>query len=322
MPVQQVDYAALRRRLLRDRAVLEWPPPPPGLSVEAPELRPGVGATVKVTLTNDDVEAYEGVALSLAAPDWTVAPASPAEAERLEPGDSFEAAWTVTAPVQPEPAAAGDLQVGARYAVAGAPVERSAVEPAYVVEPAGPPWSTAASTEAHIGARDGRLAIIAGGADLWDGVDQYGALFRDGGGAAGTVATVAARQPGPDRPERARRDRDAQRPRRRRALSRLRPGRGEAAGGFLLLWDADGSGTVESVARAGSGPTPSPAWLRLTRSGTTFTGAYSPDGTAWTTIGTCTVPTAAAVQDVGLVCCSHSTTELGRAVFDRFIMTS
>jgi hypothetical protein len=318
VPVQEVDYAALRRRLLRDRAVLEWPPPPPGLSIEAPELRPGVGATVEVTLTNDDVEAYEGVALSLAAPGWTVAPASPGEIERLEPGDSFEASWTVTAPPQPEPAAGGDLQVGARYVVAGAPVERSVVEPAYVVEPAGPPWSTASSAEAHFGVRDERLAIIAGGADLWDGIDQYGALFRDGAGSAETVATVRLVSQDPTDPN-------------ARAGIAMRndlaaPGRSpgyvlvvaKPVNGFLLLWDADGSGTVESAARAGTGPTPSPAWLRLTRSGTTFTGAYSLDGTAWTTIGTCTVPTAAATQDVGLVCCSHTSTALGRAVFDGF----
>lgn len=73
---------------------------------------------------------------------------------------------------------------------------------------------------------------------------------------------------------------------------------------------------VESVARSGSGATPSPAWLRLSRNGDTFTGAWSLDGVAWTTVGTAKVPSAAATQDVGVVVCSHAA-RLGRAIFDR-----
>jgi hypothetical protein len=200
--------------------------------------------------------------------------------------------------------------------VGGEPAGRETVEPAYVVEPPGPPYTTHASTEAHFGARGDRLAIIAGGADLWVGIDQYGALFRDGAGGPSTVATTRLVSQDPTDPN-------------ARAGLVMRndlTGAGVAPGyvllvakpqnGFLLLWDADGSGTVESVARSGdAAPTPSPAWLRLTRSGTTFTGAWSLDGTNWTTVGSATVPTAAAVQDVGLICCSHSP-RLGRAVFD------
>jgi hypothetical protein len=320
VPVQRVDYAALRRRLLRDRAVLEWPPPPPGLTVEAPELRPGVAATVTATLVNDDVDPYEGVSVVLSAPaGWTVTPSG--GVDRVEPGESAEVRWSVTAPAQPEPAAAAELRVAARFTVAGEPGALDAVEPAYVVEPVGPPWSTFASTEAHFGARGDRLAIIAGGADLWVGIDQYGALFRDGAGGASTVAVTRLVSQDPTDPN----------ARAGLAMRNDLAGAGVATGyvllvakpqnGFLLLWDADGNGTVESVARSGSGATPSPAWLRLGRSGTTFTGAWSVDGATWTTVGSAVVPTAAAVQDVGLVCCSHSTA-LGRAVFDGFAVTA
>jgi FAD dependent oxidoreductase/NPCBM-associated, NEW3 domain of alpha-galactosidase len=313
--VQDVGYAALRRQLLRDRAVLEWPPPPPGLTVEAPELRPGEPATVTATLVNDDVEAYEGLEVVLSAPDgWTVTPSSPV-ADRLEPGESAEAKWTVVAPAQAEPAAAGELRARARYTVAGSPAELEVVEPAYVVEPAGPPYATFASTEAHFGARGDRLAVIAGGADLWTDVDEYGALFLDGAGGPGTVAVTRLVSQDPTDPA----------ARAGLAMRNDLAGAGRAAGyvllvakpqnGFLLLWDADGSGTVESVARSGSGATPSPAWLRLARNGSTFTGAWSLDGVSWTTVGSATVPSAAAVQDVGVVVCSHAA-RLGRAVFD------
>jgi alpha-galactosidase-like protein len=308
-----VAYSALRRQLLRDRAVLEWPPPPPGLTVEAPELRPGVAATVTVTLANDDVEAYEGVELSLTGP-WNLTPTSPAPT-RIEPGETAEATWTVTAPPQAEPAAAGELRARASYAVAGSPVSLDVAEPAYVVEPA-EGFATFATGEAHFGARGDRLAVIAGGADLWTGIDEYGALFLDGAGGPGTVAVARLVSQDPTDPN----------ARAGLAMRNDLTGAGRAGGyvllvakpqnGFLLLWDADGSGTVESVARSGPAATPSPAWLRLARNGTTFTGAWSVDGVAWTTVGTATVPSAAAVQDVGVVVCSHAAS-LGRAVFDR-----
>ena len=313
--VQDVGYAALRRQLLRDRAVLQWPPPPPGLTVTAPELRPGEPATVTVTLVNDDVDAYEGVDLALTVPGgWTAVPSAPA-ADRIEPGDSAVATWTVTAPPQDEPAAAGDLHARAGYTVAGTAVELEVVEPAYVVEPPGPPLRTFASTEAHFGARGDRLAIIAGGADLWTGVDEYGALFLDDAAGPGTVAVTRLVSQDPTDPN----------ARAGLAMRNDLTGAGRAAGyvllaakpqnGFLLLWDADGSGTVESVARSGPAATPSPAWLRLERNGSTFVGAWSLDGVSWTTVGSATVPSAAAVQDVGLIVCSHAAA-LGRAVFD------
>jgi FAD dependent oxidoreductase/NPCBM-associated, NEW3 domain of alpha-galactosidase len=313
--VQDVPYAALRRQLLRDRAVLEWPPPPPGLTVAAPELRPGVAATVVSTLTNDDVEPYLGVEMSLAAPaGWTVTPAA-ARFDRVEPGDSAKAEWTVTAPAQAEPAAAGELRARASYTVAGAPASLDVVQPAYVVEPPGPPFATFASTEAHFGARGDRLAVIAGGTDLWTGIDEYGALFLDGAGGPGTVAVARLVSQDPTDPN----------ARAGLAMRNDLTGAGRADGyvllvakpqnGFLLLWDADGSGTVESVLRSGPAATPSPAWLRLARNGSTFTGAWSLDGVTWTMVGTATVPSAAAVQDVGVVVCSHASV-LGRAVFD------
>lgn len=79
--------------------------------------------------------------------------------------------------------------------------------------------------------------------------------------------------------------------------------------------DADGDGCVESVARAETGTTPYPAWLRLERRGTTFTGSWSLDGIEWRAVGSAVVPTAAAVHDVGLISCSHADV-LGRALFD------
>jgi FAD dependent oxidoreductase/NPCBM-associated, NEW3 domain of alpha-galactosidase len=307
--VQEVDYAALRRQLRRDAMVLEWPPPAGGLTLDAPELVPDRAGAVTATLVNDDEEAYEDVELSLAAPaGWTVAATSPTHTDRLEPGDALEATWDVTAPPQSEPAAAVELLAAATYAEGRQEVR----EPAYVVEPVGDPYRTFASTEAHFGRRGDRLAIIAGGADIWVDHDQYGALYRAGPASVATTKLVSQDPTHPSARAGVVMRNDLSRP-------------GSAGGyvmlvakpqnGFLLLWDADGNGYVESVARADTGVTPYPAWLRLERDGTAFTGAYSTDGANWITVGTASVPTAAAAQDVGVVCCSHDA-RLGRAVFE------
>jgi FAD-dependent oxidoreductase family protein/alpha-galactosidase-like protein len=304
VPVQEVDYAALRRQLRRDRMVLQWPPPAGGLALEPEELRPQ--GTVTATLTNDDEAAYETLVLSLEAPQgWSVHATSPTEFARVEPGDTVDATWTVTAAPQPEPAAAVEL-LGAASHTAGALEAR---EPAYVVEPVGPEHRTHATTQAHFGQRGERFAIVAGGADIWVGIDQYGALFRRGG----TTAVTQLVSQDPTHPS-ARAGLVM-----RNDLTRLSTGYvllvAKPENGFLLLWDADGDGYVETAARAETGVTPYPAWLRLERSGTVFTGSYSLDGTTWTRVGSATVPTAAATQDVGLVCCSHADA-LGRAVFE------
>jgi hypothetical protein len=298
--VQDVDYPALRRQLRRDRMVLEWPPVEGALTLEVPELAPGVAGTVIAVLADEPDGAVDYV---LEAPaGWSVAP-------------DGEAAWSVTAPAQDEPASAHELRAQASYTVGGEPVTEQAREGAYVLEPVGEPYRTFGSAEVHCGQRGDRLAIIAGGADLYIGIDEYGALFVPGAAGPATVATTRLVSQDPTDPN-ARAGlvmrNDLTRPGSATGYVLLvaKPQRG-----FLLLWDANGDGYVESVARADTGATPYPAWLRLERSGTTFTGAYSTDGTTWTTVGSAVVPTAAATQDVGLLCCSHATA-LGRAVFD------
>ncbi|ADD42640.1 PQQ-dependent sugar dehydrogenase [Stackebrandtia nassauensis] len=60
---------------------------------------------------------------------------------------------------------------------------------------------------------------------------------------------------------------------------------------------------------------PGNAWLRLTRSGDTFTAETSDDGTNWTRIGTTTLTMAKDVT-IGLFSTAHDNTEFSKAVFD------
>jgi alpha-galactosidase len=61
-----------------------------------------------------------------------------------------------------------------------------------------------------------------------------------------------------------------------------------------------------------------PVYLKLVRSGSTYTGYYSTDGTTWTTVGSATVGGQAATQDAGLFVLSHTTGSAGTAWFDGF----
>jgi regulation of enolase protein 1 (concanavalin A-like superfamily) len=58
-----------------------------------------------------------------------------------------------------------------------------------------------------------------------------------------------------------------------------------------------------------------PYWVRLTRSGSTFTAYTSTNGTTWTTVGSETV-TMATDATLGLAVCSHDNTQLSTAIFD------
>ncbi len=55
-----------------------------------------------------------------------------------------------------------------------------------------------------------------------------------------------------------------------------------------------------------------PYWVKLTRSGNTFTGYSSPDGVAWTLVQIDTITMSASVY-VGLPLTSHNNTLIGTA---------
>jgi fibronectin type 3 domain-containing protein len=73
----------------------------------------------------------------------------------------------------------------------------------------------------------------------------------------------------------------------------------------------DGGGTIYN----NTGSLTAPCWLKLVRSGNTFTGYYSPDGVTWTQQGTatCTIGTSALV---GLAVTSHNSSSVCTATFD------
>ncbi len=75
-----------------------------------------------------------------------------------------------------------------------------------------------------------------------------------------------------------------------------------------------GAGAVTNNVAINYALTP-PYWLRLARVGNTVTGSTSPDGRAWTTLGSTTVTMGASVY-IGVAGTSHDATKLGTATLD------
>lgn len=64
-----------------------------------------------------------------------------------------------------------------------------------------------------------------------------------------------------------------------------------------------------------------PVWVRLTRSGSTFTGYRSADGTTWTAVGSVTIAMGSTVN-FGLAVTSHNNTVLNSSSFDNVIIAA
>src|SRR5581483_7871465 len=85
--------------------------------------------------------------------------------------------------------------------------------------------------------------------------------------------------------------------------------------GVTLQYRDTTGGSAASAGAAIAGA--APGWLRLTKSGATFTGAWSKDGVTWTTVGTAAVAFGNARLATGLALTSHSTAP-ATASFDDF----
>lgn len=72
-------------------------------------------------------------------------------------------------------------------------------------------------------------------------------------------------------------------------------------------------GTSTALGAAALG---APSWFQIQRVGNVFTGFESPDGSAWTQVGTATITTMGANPPVGFAVSSESTAALANAVFD------
>ncbi|HEX4225345.1 MAG TPA: NEW3 domain-containing protein, partial [Pseudonocardiaceae bacterium] len=162
-----------------------------------------------------------------------------------------------------------------------------------------------------------QLGIAGQGADIWGSTNEYSTIYQPGAEHDGTVATVEVTAQQNTAPWAkagiiVRNDVTGSNTSPGYVLLAATPGNA-----YILDSDVDGDGQLDTQSSAGTATT-YPSWLKLVRSGTTYTGYYSTDDVNWTEVGSTTVPSAAATQDVGVAMTSHSANVTAEDTFDHF----
>lgn len=283
----------------------------------------GQSATATATFTDDGVLPAQNVTVSLQAPKgWTVTPTSPVHFGAVQSGQRVQSTFTVTTPAPTSMFTTNQVSGSAGYTwhgrVAGS---ASVTDTVSTTTPVGAPLRTFASTTAAFGQLGTELGIRAAGADVWYGTNEYGAIYRPGAEHDGSTTTVEILS-------QANTDAWA------KAGIMVRNDITDANGspgflmlaetpghGYVLQWDSDGNGQIDSNSsppNSGLGSGAYPSWLKLVRSGTTYTGYYSTDDVTWTLIAAANLPSAAATQDVGVFATSHSAGTIGEVDYNDF----
>lgn len=161
--------------------------------------------------------------------------------------------------------------------------------------------------------------IDSGGANMWQGTDEYSAAYLPAAAGAEWTATVRVdSQTNSNDSAKAglivRNDTTAPGSSPGYAVLAMRAGLG-----FEWLRDTDGNGTLD--ASTGASTTSYPAWVRLVRNGDQYTAYWSQDGENFTAIGDpVSLPGASTFQDVGVAVTAHSTTARTEAAFRGFTL--
>ncbi|WP_052397577.1 NEW3 domain-containing protein [Streptomyces sp. NRRL F-5123] len=304
--------------------------PQTGLTVTAPAtMAAGQQADVTADFTNWGTTEATDVRVDLPAPHgWTATPTSPTAFASVAPGATVRATYRVTAPssiTELFPTARLDATAGFGWKDGNGPRSAPTAGHASVTlgRPVQAPFSTFASTPEPAGFSQvgDSLGIRAAGADVYGSKNEYGALYVPGAGHDGSVTTVRVtgqkyQNSGVKTGIMVRNDITA---------AGTSPGfvtvGVSAKKGYFMQWDANGDGRLDAGTAAngsGVGTPVLPSLLRLVRSGTTYTGYYSTDGTTWTQLSSVDLPSAAATQDVGLFASSHNAGYLSEDDFTGF----
>ena len=173
-----------------------------------------------------------------------------------------------------------------------------------------PPWETYTNVDADFDKVGDEFTVSAAGADLWQAANDFGTVYLPGGVGQNFVATVKVASF------------DATHTNAKAGImvrNQIPQGGGNDNRGYLVfsekgdgeaeyMHDAGGNGQVnntdEPVAN-GCGTGSQPTWLKVEKYGKKFIVSCSRNGTAWTQVGTTTIGSAAATQDIGLFVTSH-----------------
>jgi regulation of enolase protein 1 (concanavalin A-like superfamily) len=156
-------------------------------------------------------------------------------------------------------------------------------------------------------ASDGTFTIEGAGADVWGTADAFHYVYQPMTGNAEIVARVASVENVDQWTKAGVMMRESLDAGARHAFMLVSPGKGLA---FQRRTTTNGTSTNTS---GGSGT--APAWVKLVRTGSTFSAYRSGDGVSWTLVGSDAIPMGSTIL-VGLAVSSHRDGTLASAVFD------
>ncbi|MET7781983.1 hypothetical protein ABZT28_40770 [Streptomyces sp. NPDC005388] len=291
------------------------------VTTEPAEPTGGDAVTATAVFVNDCPFPLRGTVLYLVGPGSATA-ARTIPLGDLRRGAKVTRSWRTSMPAD----AAGDVAFAAHvlFDVEGRSCDcaRAAKTVSVPYEPNGvrDPYKTFATTDdARFGQYGSQLVIWAGGGDLSGGRDEKGGILLPGSAAASSVVQVkTVSLTGSDNPSA------------KYGIAVANDLTAPEKGGYAVLTmsqsygvefmtDSDGDGHLDTW--AGGGASTHPAWLRLVRSGTTYTAYSTTNGLAWNEIASVTVPSANGALDAGVVASAVNLNHPGttvRAVFDHF----
>ncbi len=153
----------------------------------------------------------------------------------------------------------------------------------------------------------GTFTVDGGGADIWETADEFHYVYQTLNGDGTITARVSSLENTNAWAKAGVMIRETLNAGSKHAFMAITPGNGLA---FQRRTTTGGTSSHTS-----GGTASAPYWVRLTRSGNTFTGYASSDGTTWTQVGSATISMSSSVI-VGLAVTSHNDATLATGMFD------
>jgi hypothetical protein len=278
--------------------------------------------TATESFTNYGTTPVLNVKLGLTAPSGYSAKATSATHFGVVPGGhTVHTTFTVDSPPTQLFSSAVFTTTDSYTQLSGGTTSETASHPLTIHSQLQAPYSSYSSTTGQYAQSGSELGIAGQGADIWGSTNEYSTIYLPKAASDGTVATVEVSSQQNTAPWAKagiimRNDVTASNTSPGYVLLAETPGNG-----YILDWDANGDGQLDSQ-DGGNQTSVWPSWLKLVRSGTTYTGYYSTDDVHWNLVGTASVPSAAATQDVGVAMTSHSADVTGEVDFNDFTASS
>jgi hypothetical protein len=159
---------------------------------------------------------------------------------------------------------------------------------------------------------NGLFTVKGSGADIWGTADAFQFVYQPASGDCSIQAKVLTVQNTQSHAKGGVMIRETLNANSTMAMVDLTPGNGAE-----FIWRTN---TAASAAASGVAGLTAPNWVKVTRTGNSFVGYYSTNGTAWTAMGTNTITMATSVY-IGLPVCAHNNTTNCTATFTNVLAT-